>query len=82
MIKHHAYIVNWRDSCTHTGWRSQSESLLVSDITSVGWIVKQDKKSVTISTCIADNGDIRSAVTIPREAITRMHRLPRHASKK
>lgn len=73
--KHHAYVVKWRDSCSATGWRSVDEKREVALITSVGWMAAQTPKSVTITTCISECGNIRDAVTIPREAITKITKL-------
>lgn len=76
MKKHHAYIVTWRDSATLPGWQRMAlERDEVSIITSVGWIVRETKTALTITTSISDSGSAMDALTIPREAITRKTKL-------
>lgn len=74
-MKHYAYIVKWRDSSTFRGWQSINADHTVATITSVGWVTRQTPKQITMATCISDCGNVREALTIPREAITKMARL-------
>lgn len=79
MKKHHAYVVKWRDSSSLRGWTDMDHKQhSVSLITSVGWLVRETKTELTIATCISDHGSTRDAVTIPREAITRVTRLKQY----
>lgn len=74
--RHHAYIVKWRDSSTLRGWRAYNDtSHEVAIITSVGWMVKQTPRTVTLTTGISECGNVCDAITIPREAITKLQRL-------
>jgi hypothetical protein len=74
--KHYAYLVKWRDSCSVRGWNSMaSAGDEVTTITSVGWIVRETKTELTITTSISDHGSAMDPLTIPREAITKKTRL-------
>lgn len=76
MKKHYAYVVKWRDSCSNRGWnRMNAGDDDVATITSVGWVVRETKTALTISTSISDHGSAIDPLTIPREAITRKTRL-------
>lgn len=76
MARHYAYIVKWRDSSTLRGWRALDDpSHGVTEISSVGWAVKQTKTEVTLTTGISDSGNVCDAITIPRENIVKMTRL-------
>lgn len=81
MKKHHAYVVKWRDSSSLRGWQGiGNQQHGVSTITSVGWLARENKTEVTIATCISDCGNVRDALTIPREAITKMTRLKNYVA--
>jgi hypothetical protein len=75
MKKHHAYVVKWRDSSTLRGWQHIEGDHSVAIITSVGWMVKETKTAVTLTTGISEGGSVCDAITIPREAVTKMTRL-------
>lgn len=76
MAKHHAYVVKWRDSSSLRGWnRLDSPDHGVAVITSVGWMARQTPKEITLTTSISENGNAPDALTIPREAITKMTKL-------
>lgn len=76
MKKHHAYLVKWRDSSTLRGWQSlEDHRHAVATITSIGWLAQQSPKTITLTTCISECGNVADAITIPREAITKITRL-------
>lgn len=75
MKKHHAYIVKWRDSSTMRGWQSIDANHAVALITSVGWLARETPKEITLTTGISECGNVCDAITIPREAITKMTKL-------
>lgn len=76
MRKHHAYTLKWRDSSTLRGWRSIDDPTHeTSTITSVGWLVRQSPKTVTITTSISECGNVADSLSIPREAILKMTKL-------
>lgn len=74
--KHHAYVVKWRDSATLRGWhRIDSQNDGVSVITSIGWLVRQTRSEITLTTGISESGMVIDQITIPRETVTKMTRL-------
>lgn len=76
---HPAYIVRWRDSSTLRGWRAvDDDAHEVATITSIGWLVRQTPKTVTVTTSISECGNAVDAISIPREAITKMTKLKYH----
>lgn len=77
MKKHSLAILTWLDSCTNIGWHSISDvsNFRTSEVTSVGWIIREDKHSLTISTSITENGNAADALTIPKAAIVKINKL-------
>jgi hypothetical protein len=75
-MKHYAYIVKWRDSSTLRGWRSIDDPAHdTSHITSVGWLIRQTPKTLTLTTGVSQCGNVCDAISIPRESVTKMVRL-------
>lgn len=76
MQKHHAYIVKWRDSSTLRGWHNiDSPQHGPAVITSVGWLVKKTPKTLTLTTGVSECGNVVDAISIPREAVTKITKL-------
>lgn len=77
MAKHHAYVVKWRDSFTLSGWKSIDDPRHseVAVITSVGWLIKQTPRTLTLTTSISECGNVTDAIAIPREAVMKMTKL-------
>lgn len=76
MKKHHAYIVKWRDSSSLRGWQPvDSPHHSVAVITSIGWLAREGAKEITLTTSISDHGSAPDALTIPREAVTKITKL-------
>lgn len=80
MAKHYAYIVKWRDSATLKGWRSIADDHGPSVITSVGWMIRRTPNTVTLTTGISECGNVVDAISIPREAVTKMTRLKNYVA--
>lgn len=79
--KHHAWIVKWRDSSSLRGWRSIDDPAHGTGmITSVGWVIQQTPKTVTITTSISECGNVVDAIAIPREAIVKMTKLKNYVA--
>ena len=75
--KHHAYLVTWRDSSTLGGWRLIDDPLHYAvEIWSIGWLVRETKKDIMITTSVSQTGRACDVLAIPREAIVRMKKLP------
>jgi len=78
-MKYQAYLVTWRDSAGTPGWRPiDDREFGVVEIFSVGWLIRQSKAEVTITTSLSEGGRALDVLTIPREAITKMKRLPHY----
>jgi hypothetical protein len=77
MAKHHAFVVKWRDSAANRGWRSIDDPAHdeVAEITSVGWLVRQTPRTISLTTSISGQGNVMDTLSIPRECITKMQRL-------
>lgn len=74
--KYDAYRVHWDDSCKWNGWRpAQSVEHSVSNIESVGWLIRQDEKSVTLTTSVSSCDSVMDGLTIPRKAITKISKI-------
>lgn len=64
--------VQWEDSCSSSGWEHPHEDKRFL-IRSFGILVREGKKSVTISTSRSSQGDrYMDQLTIPRSAIRKM----------
>lgn len=66
-----AVKITWVDSCHSFGWQKperQSKEQMKQH--SVGFIVHEDKETLTLSSCVQETGDnCRCPVTIPKVAI-------------
>lgn len=71
--------VEWIDSVCIRGWNHESlltdEYAEPSKICSVGFLIKDTKNYVTISTSVSVNGSVTDPLTIPKCAITKIQRL-------
>lgn len=61
--------VKWRDSRMYITQCNKDDKFEVSEILSVGYIVKEDSKSITLAGDVIDDGDIRRVIIIPKENI-------------
>jgi hypothetical protein len=74
-------VVDWRDSHTSAkiGWRSFSEvdeyHALPAVCTSVGLMVKRDKKGITLAMSTTDEGLVSNLWHIPAGMVLRVRRL-------
>lgn len=68
--------VEWLDAASGRGWctaaQAVGEDSGLSHVTSIGFLVAQDKLSVSISTSWDDGGKFMDVLSIPRAAITEM----------
>lgn len=75
MKKYPLVIVEWQDTITHSGWVDWDK---LDDVTipciSVGWKVKSDKRSITLSSMRSDDG-CASRQVIPKGCIRSIRRL-------
>ena len=77
MHKDDVVHIEWIDSTVTYGWRAQEDDDLPSLIHSVGIIVNDLPKAVTISTSKGSTGNYCEKLTIPRCAIRRIRLISR-----
>ena len=69
-----AISIDWKDAASSGGWRYPEDTGLMK-VKTIGWLLAQDKDTVTISTCASDGGKFLDALTIPRKSISKMKRI-------
>ena len=66
-----AVYLEWLDSIAIFGWQDETaHKEVMKPIKSIGWIVKEDKNSITISTSLGHK-DYHSPLTIPKVAVVK-----------
>ena len=78
MKKNTLVKVNWVDTITQRGWqdRNSIEDELASRCTSVGYVVADNKKVITIAGTVGSNDShTLDAITIPKGCITKIRRI-------
>ena len=74
----HFVVLEWMDACGKHGWTDVKDAASITRIVSVGLLVKETKKAITISTSYSPQfGQVDSPMTIPRTAIKKMKKLSR-----
>ena len=80
MTKQLAYV-EWVDSAAIQGWQHESEvsreDYEPSVIKSVGFIVSESKKHITITTSISDTDCCMDPLTIPKCAVVKLKKVRR-----
>ena len=61
--------IEWADAATTNGWTYKEDTGLM-QVRSVGWLVAQDKKTLTIATSQSKGGKFLDPLTIPRHSIS------------
>jgi hypothetical protein len=61
--------IRWRDSRMYITQCSKEDVFEVSEIYSVGYVVKEDKNSITLAGDVLNDGDVRRVIVIPKENI-------------
>lgn len=69
--------VTWVDSCADFGWRKLASVTpdQYSTIESVGWLVRDDERSITITTSVSSVESCMDPLVIPKVAIKKMKGL-------
>ncbi len=72
--------INWKDSCSLVGggvWsdRDEVKKLKPSDIISVGWVIKENKKKITIAAHFSPY-QASGELCIPKGCIVKIEELP------
>ena len=62
--------VEWDDHCSSNGWNNINHDYSAIKIATIGWIVRESKESLTITTCQSELGNYRDAITIIKSCIT------------
>jgi hypothetical protein len=64
--------VRWVDSCSpsDSSWHTK-DNLSLSPLTceTLGWLVNEDRKSVSVASCVMENGALYGVITIPKCSI-------------
>ena len=64
--------VLWIDSCSpsDSSWHKASElSLSPLKCDTLGWLVHEDKQSISVASCVMENGALYGVITIPKCSI-------------
>lgn len=76
--KYRLLKVTWLDACSlPAGWKSvkKAKKSKPAEIVSVGYLVKERKRSITLVSSLTDDGDCDGDVVIPRDWIVRTKKL-------
>lgn len=67
-------LISWRDASSRSMWGSREEYLEHEpmEILTVGFLLKQDKKSITVVASQAEDSDLHQAIAIPRDWVTKI----------
>jgi hypothetical protein len=76
-MKHKIVEITWEDIASHQGWSPLSEHLAAGTALcfSVGYLIRKDKKQVTILQSVCQDGDVTESLCIPRAVIQRIRIL-------
>ncbi len=69
--------VDWIDSSTARGWNTRDKAKKPGGFacTSVGFVIQENKKDITVAGTVGDDGDCLDAITIPRGCIKKIRRI-------
>ena len=72
--------IEWTNSAILPGWtKGDKERCSVHNrsvnIRSVGILVRETERDLTLSTCLSENGYVNNAISIPRSAIVKVRKL-------
>lgn len=62
-------LINWRDATADNKWKPKEEYTAAepSEILTVGFLLKQTKKTITVIMNQATDGDLCSSIAIPKD---------------
>ena len=69
--------LEWEDAATTRGWSHHDDNGLML-IRSVGWLLKQNKQFLTLTTSESKEGRVLDAIAIPKHSITKFKILKRY----
>ena len=67
--------VEWVDSCSTGGWNYTGKGDRPANIRSVGILVRETKKSITLTASLSEHGSSPDQMSIPRCVVRKMRRL-------
>lgn len=69
--------VEWHDACGSAGWKDIAEynNLVPMKCRTVGYLLKQSKKEITIALTQAVNHDLNQSICIPAAWVTKIRKL-------
>ena len=68
-----ALYLEWEDSSSLAGriWHDQDSDVGVSKCMTAGFVIREDKNSVTIASHVTPHGDMAGDITIPKKSVTK-----------
>ena len=70
MSKHRVIYIEWKDATGAQGWHDKDAELELAAIQSIGWLIRETKNAVTITTGIAvADGGYMGMQSIPKAGI-------------
>ena len=74
--KHPAVHIVWQDSHSEQVWSAAKEiDDDITPVTSIGWLIKETEKTITISTSRTKEDVFADPLTIPKFAISKRRKL-------
>lgn len=67
--------VTWRDSHRYTYQMSQDDDVEITEIETVGYLIRKQNKDLVIAQDVFPNGDMRGVIVIPSENVKKMEAL-------
>lgn len=70
-------MIEWVDSASSRGWNDIDDNAAHSIVSvyTAGYIVRQDKHSITVTTSITSIGHVMDSLTIPKVAVVSSKRM-------
>lgn len=77
-MKYPIVYIEWDDSFTTTSWGDLEEVQKIerAKCLSVGFLVSETKKEITLAQSLGEEGGVNGSITVPRGCITKRHNYP------
>lgn len=62
--------LEWEDACSRHDWVSEDHDYKTMSVKSIGWVVKEDKDKIVISTSFTTDKDFADPIIIPKKWIS------------
>ena len=64
-------LIVWEDACSHgEDWQTRKGKFDLAKIHSVGYVLQETKKYITLCQCLDNEGNICNTISIPKTSIT------------